>query len=71
MQGQRQIVLFNKFEHLFNRTHGNWNTDQVSFLLIEGDSPFQLPPFLIPEIYKDTPKGKAQHGCHIGAETPK
>jgi hypothetical protein len=41
---------------LFDGTLGNWKKDPESFKLKEGAKPFQLAPFSVPKIQKDTLK---------------
>jgi len=54
-QQQLKALLY-KFEHLFDGSLGDWNTDPVSFKLKEGSKPFQLPPFSVPKVHQDTLK---------------
>jgi hypothetical protein len=55
-QQQQLKALLYKFEHLFDGTLGDWNTDPVSFKLKDGATPFQLPPFSVPKIHEETLK---------------
>ena len=65
-QQQQLKSLLYKFEHLFDGTLGDWNTDPVSFKLKEGTTPFQLPPFPVPKIHEDTLKKEIQRLCDLG-----
>jgi hypothetical protein len=62
MQQQQLKALIFKFEHLFDRTLGNWKTDSVSIKLKEGAKHFQLLLFPVPRIHKDTLKGNNNYG---------
>ena len=57
-QQQQLKSLLYKFEHLFDGTLGDWNTDPVSFKLKEGTTPFQLPPFPVPNYMRTHLKRK-------------
>jgi hypothetical protein len=70
MQQQQLKALLYKFEHLFGGTLGNWKTDPVSFKLNEGAKPFQLAPFSVPKIHKDTVKKEIQCLCDLRVLKP-
>jgi hypothetical protein len=55
---------------LSDGTLGNWITDPVSFKLKEGAKPFQLAPFSVPKIHKDTLKMEIQRLCDLGVLKP-
>jgi hypothetical protein len=69
-QQQQLKALLYKFEHLFDGTLGDWNTEPVSFKLKEGVKPFQLSPFLVPKIHEDTLKKEIQRLCNLGFLKP-
>jgi hypothetical protein len=69
-QQQQLKALLYKFEHLFDGTLGDWNTEPVSFKLKEGAKPFQLSPFPVPKIHEDTLKKEIQRLCNLGVLKP-
>jgi len=69
-QQQQLKALLYKFEHLFDGTLGDWNTEPVSFKLKEGAKPFQLTPFPVPKIHEDTLKKEIQRLCNLGVLKP-
>jgi Retroviral aspartyl protease len=69
-QQQQLKALLYKFEHLFDGTLGDWNTEPVNFKLKQGATPFQLPPFPVPKIHENTLKKEIQRLCNLGVLKP-
>jgi hypothetical protein len=69
-QQQQLKALLYKFEHLFDGTLGDWNTEPVSSKLKEGATPLQSPPFSVPKIQEETLKKEIQRLCNLGVLNP-
>lgn len=46
-------LLLQKYEHLFNRTLGDWNTTPVCIEVKENTKPYHSRLYPVPQIYKE------------------
>ena len=63
---EKLLELLKAFEHLFDRTLGNWRTKPVSFQLKDGATPYHGRAFPIPKVHKETIMKEIQRLCDLG-----
>jgi hypothetical protein len=62
--------LLNHLEHLFDGSLQDWKTDPVDLRLKSGEIPFQLSPFPVPKIHKETLKKEINRLYDLGVLKP-
>jgi hypothetical protein len=61
----RLKLLLIKYKHQYDRLLIDWKTDQMDLQLKSVDMPFQLSPFLVPEIYEEALKKEISRLCDL------
>ena len=65
-QQKKLLQLLKKYRMLFDGTLGGWKSEQVSFQLKEGVSPYHGQAFQVPKIHKDTIIKEVEQLCKLG-----
>ena len=60
------LELLTEYEELFDGTHGDWNTESISFELKKGTKPYHARPSPVPRVHKKTIIKELNRLCDLG-----